>query len=349
MNIGFFIGLALIVSAGFIQGCAVVPMKYATKWRWENVWLSFTLFALVLLPLGLVLVRTPQPWAIYAAASPSALWSALLFGLGWGIGMTLSGIGYTLLGMGLGVSIVLGLTASVGSLLPLLLLYPGRLASDSSRLLYVGVAVMVAGLVVSAKAGNLRQSTRSTDEITSKADLSSFGKGDMRIGVIVCVASGLLSSMVNLGLVFGDDIRRTAMDRGASLPDAVNVLWLPLMVSCFLVNLAYCSYLLTKNNTWRFFTAERTKSGWFMGFLMGTCQIAGLSMYGFGANRMGNMGAILGFPVFMSMTVITANAAGWATGEWRGSPRKAYAYGVAGLFVLVVAILIIGAGLRLVN
>lgn len=50
----------------------------------------------------------------------------------------------------------------------------------------------------------------------------------------------------------------------------------------------------------------------------------------------------------MSMTVITANTFGWVTGEWRGSPRKAYAYGAAGLLVLVVAIVIIGVGLRIV-
>ena len=127
----------------------------------------------------------------------------------------------------------------------------------------------------------------------------------------------------------------------------MNVLWLPLMASSFLVNLAYCSYLLTKINTWKLFVAEQTKSHWFIGFLMGVCQIAGLSMYGFGAYRMGNMGAILGFPVFMSMTVITANTFGWLTGEWRGSPRKAYVYGAAGLLVLVVAIVIISAPDRL--
>jgi len=348
MGIGFFIGLTLIVAAGFIQGCTVVPMKYASRWKWENVWLSFTLFALVLLPLALVLLRTAQPWASYHAAPVSTLWSVFLFGLGWGIGMTLAGIGYTMLGMGLGVSIVLGLTASVGSLLPLLLLYPSRLAGGSSLVLYAGVAVMLMGLAMSAKAGRLRQSVRSTEEITSKADITAFGKGDMRVGIIICLIAGLLSSMVNLGLVFGDNIRLAAMARGASLPDAVNVLWLPLMASCFLVNLAYCSYLLTKNNTWKLFVAGGTKSHWFIGFLMGVCQIAGLSMYGFGAYRMGNMGAILGFPAFMSMTVITANTLGWVTGEWRGSPRKAYVYGVAGLLVLVVAIVIIGVGLRIV-
>lgn len=99
--------------------------------------------------------------------------------------MTLAGIGYTMLGMGLGVSIVLGLTASVGSLLPLLLLYLGRLGSGSSLVLYAAVAVMLMGSAISAKAGGLRQSIRSPEEIASKVDITAFGKGNMRSGIII--------------------------------------------------------------------------------------------------------------------------------------------------------------------
>ncbi len=53
MGIGFFIGLALIAGAGFIQGRTIVPMKYAPRCRWENVWLSLPYLRSCYRPSGL--------------------------------------------------------------------------------------------------------------------------------------------------------------------------------------------------------------------------------------------------------------------------------------------------------
>jgi len=44
----------------------------------------------------------------------------------------LSGIGYTMLGVGLGLTIILGLTSSLGLPIPLAVLYRERLASSAA-------------------------------------------------------------------------------------------------------------------------------------------------------------------------------------------------------------------------
>ena len=132
-------GLALTPVSGTLMTCAIVPMKYARRWRWENIWLLYIGFGQVVFPLILVALTAPHAWTVYVSARPTAFTAAALFGFGWGIANVLSGIGYTMLGVGLGLTIILGLAASAGSLIPLAVLYPERLARSPAVALYVGV------------------------------------------------------------------------------------------------------------------------------------------------------------------------------------------------------------------
>jgi L-rhamnose-H+ transport protein len=346
LSLSVLLGLVLTLTSGTLMTCAIVPMKYARRWRWENIWLLYIGFGQVVFPLILVGLTAPHAWAAYVSAKPQALLAACVFGFGWGVGNVLSGIGYTMLGVGLGLTIILGLAASAGSLIPLAVLYPERLASAAAVALYVGVLLMLAGLVLCFRGGKLRQAQRSHKEIASGADLQAFGKGDLRTGVIVCIASGILSSMLNLAFTFGDDIRKNALRLGMSSEAAVNTLWLPIFLFGFLPTLAYCVYLFRRNGSWRAFAKPGAGSHWFFGMLMGLLFVTGLSLYGIGSLRLGAMGPVLAFPVYTSAMVLSANAAGVVTGEWWGSPRAAYAYEFLGILLLIISIIVIALGNR---
>jgi L-rhamnose-H+ transport protein len=346
MELTILIGLGLTILSGTMMTSAIVPMKFARHWKWENIWLLYIGFGQVVFPLLLIRLTAPSAWVALTSAKPSALAAAALFGLGWGIGNVLSGIGYTMLGVGLGLTIILGLTASMGSLIPLAVLYPERLASPAAVALYFGVAVMLAGLILCFHAGNLRQGQRSQKEISGGADLQSFAKGDLRTGVIICIASGILSSMLNLAFIFGDNIRISALRLGMSSVAAVNTLWLPIFLFGFVPTLVYCIYLFVRNGSWRAFVQSGTGLNWFIGMLMGLLFVSGLSLYGIGSLRLGSMGPVLGFPVYTSAMVLSANTAGFLTGEWRGSPRSAYIYEFLGILLLIGSIIVIAAGSR---
>jgi hypothetical protein len=77
---------------------------------------------------------------------------------------------------------------------------------------------------------------------------------------------------------------------------------------------------------------------------MGLMFMTGLSLYGIGSLRLGPIGPVLGFPVYTSAMVLSANAAGFLTGEWRGSPRGAYVYELLGILLLITSIVVIAAG-----
>ena len=61
-----------------------------------------------------------------------------------------------MLGIGLGLAIILGLSASIGSLVPLLVLTPEKLGSTQGQLYFAGTAVMLIGIALAARAGSLR-------------------------------------------------------------------------------------------------------------------------------------------------------------------------------------------------
>jgi len=52
--------------------------------------LFYVVFAQVALPLIFVALTVPHAWEIFRSATPSAVASATLFGLGWGIGNVLA-------------------------------------------------------------------------------------------------------------------------------------------------------------------------------------------------------------------------------------------------------------------
>ena len=67
-----------------------------------------------------------------------------------------------------------------------------------------------------------------------------------------------------------------------------------------------------------------------------------LIAYATGATKIGDLGPSVGWPVVLSLTVITSNVWGALTGEWRGAGRRAVVIMVAGIGLLVIAVGILG-------
>jgi L-rhamnose-H+ transport protein len=44
------LGMLTLVIAGVMNASFPLPIKYTGRWAWENTWLAWTFFALILLP-----------------------------------------------------------------------------------------------------------------------------------------------------------------------------------------------------------------------------------------------------------------------------------------------------------
>jgi len=328
-------GLAIVILAGLIQGSFAAPMKRMSAWRWENSWLLFALSGLILFPWVINFITVPNVLSVYSAVSASTLIKVASFGLLWGAGATLFGLGIARVGLALGFALILGITASFGSLIPMAILHPEQLLLKRGIALIIGTLVMVLGLLLLALAGKTRE--------------HDLGQGDgprsgFTAGLVICIFSGIFSSMMNFSFVFGDELRVRALQSGASNAMAANPIWALTVTGGFVANCVYCVYLLNKNHTWKVFGEGNALVCWLLGLSTGLLWFGGTVLYGTGAASMGALGNIVGWPIFMTLDIIVGLFWGAVSGEWKGASRKALAYNWGGVVVLLLAIAVISAG-----
>jgi L-rhamnose-H+ transport protein len=261
-----------------------------------------------------------------------------IFGLGWGIGSTLFGLGVAKVGMALAYGIILGITASVGAIIPVLVADPGQLWTSQGHALLAGIALVILGTIFCALAGHQRDKDK-------HASAPTVVRTGFVLGFIICILSGVFSPMLNFGFVFGKDLQARSLAAGAAFSLASYSIWAVALSAGFLANAGYCLYLLFKNKTSGVFRTSGAPAGyWFGAALMGLLWFGGIAAYGMGATELGSLGGALGWPLFVATNIITGNVWGAITGEWAGASRRSYAYASAGIGILVIAIFIISRG-----
>lgn len=330
---GFWIGLLLVSAGAAMQGSFAMPQKYIRGWAWERMWLFYSVAGMIVFPWLLVAVVIPQAAAVYSGAGSGVLARTALFGAGWGVGSVLFGLGIARVGMALGFAIIISLTAAVGSVVPLAVLHPGELWTARGGLLFLGLAVAIAGVVLCARAGALKAA--------ASAGLKT-GPSFTR-GLAICIASGVTSPMMNFAFAFGGPISEEAVRRGADAANASISIFAVAISSGFLINAGYCLYLLSRNKSWRGSQPSAGLRNVLFAFAMGFLWLFGFFFYGLGATRMGSFGSTLGWPLFMTVMVLVANFWGIATGEWKNAGPRALRHLAAGILLMVAALVIISA------
>jgi L-rhamnose-H+ transport protein len=326
--------LLLIILGGVMEGLFALPMKFTPKWAWENIWAAGSLTALILVPWPLALLTVPHLGSVYSSAPVSAIALALVFGAGWGCGGIFFGRGVSSLGLSLGTSLIMGLVAVGGSAVPMLLQHGDQLSGEGSTTLLIGIATMVLGLIICARAGRLKGSNLQTMIVTSPV---SFG-----IGLSYCIAAGLLSAFVNFALIFGAPIAEPAVARGLDRATANNAVWALVFTASYLVNLGYCIFKGAKENTLQRLFSDSSLYYWGLAGVMGVLWTGGIVVYGRGASMEGTLGPVFGFPIMLIVSILTGNAAGALSGEWRGASPTARNTMSCGVIVMVLAVLTLG-------
>src|SRR5579863_4282210 len=151
------IGIATLIAAGVTNASFTMPMKYARKWAWENTWLAWTLFALIALPLAVTIITIPNLSRVYHSAPPQTILEVAGFGAGWGVAQVFFGLAVDMIGITLAFSLVLGTSAAVGSLIPMLFLHREHLDVTTRVAILGAIAFVLLGVMLCAIAGMLRE------------------------------------------------------------------------------------------------------------------------------------------------------------------------------------------------
>src|SRR5258708_34545899 len=285
------LGLALLLVAGVMDASLTLEMKFIRTWSWEDTWLAWSIFALILLTPVVTALMIPRLGDFYRDAGWGPTVLAASFGVGWGVAKVFFGLAVESIGIAISFSIVLGISAAVGSLLPLLRLHSSQLFTAAGGGVIAGVVLVIIGVSICAVAGRRREAV-----LSGAAGRASASMGR---GLVLSILCGLGASFVNLGLTFGPRLLVSAEKFGAGSLWAPNAAWLPLMLAGSIPNILYCLYLLSKNKTHRNFASASFVSYSLLALVMAIFWFGSTLLYGVSAGKMGVLGPILGWPLFM--------------------------------------------------
>ena len=344
METGFGLGILVILTGSTANSAFGLGLKFTRSWKWEHIWLLFSVTAMILIPWLLGFLTIESLFGVLAAADGRDLLLVFLFGMGWGVGSVLYGLALKMVGLALSYAIVMGLTAAIGTMAPFVLLHWDDFLTFKGMAISFGVLLVVAGVLLSAWAGKLREDSpgrlEETGEGSGTAVKESTGSAPVLLGLLVAGLSGILSPMLNLSFAYGIRLADQAVLLGTSPSMASNVIWVVALTAGFLVNAGYCVYLIVKGRSWHIFRGQPYHYG--VGAAMGILWVCGVVTYGIGGSMLGDLREVIGWPMASAMSIIAATFWGALGGEWTGASRKSMAVMGVSILVLSASMFLIG-------
>ena len=326
-------GFLLVIIAGFFQGTFILPMTMTKGWKWEHIWGIFSLLGMLVFNWILTLIFIPSVFAILTSIPPADLIILILFGTGWGVGAILFGLGMEKLGMALGYPIIMGLIASLGALIPMILFFPASVLTASGFILLIGTANVIVGIIVCSKAAASKQTKENASKVNKSSGLSA--------GLAIAIFAGILSCFPNVGMAFGNNIIERTKELGISDTFASNIVWSLFFTMGFIVNFGYCLSLIIKNKNIKDVIAFNPFKNLGFGIAMALMWIGSFYLYGMSAPDLGKWGVVVGWPLFISLSIVIGNLWGIWRGEWKDTPSLARSLLNKGLVILIIAVIII--------
>jgi L-rhamnose-H+ transport protein len=328
------LGFLLVFIAAIAGGALAVPLKKRRSFELENIYIPSTIVMMLVLPLTMAAFVVPQWTAALHATSSSTLWAGAAYGFGWGVGAILFGYGVTLAGMSVGFAIIMGINTAVGSILPFIVNSRAQMFTPGGRVILAGIAGCVLGVAICGRAGALRERSAGAEGRPRR-----FG-----IALLVCAASGILSSCANLGFTFTSRVGDEALRLGASPVFATLASWMPVFWGATVALLLWFGGLQIRRGTWRKNFGPHAAHDWMMGVLMGAIWFVATIPYGMGAYYLGRLGTSVGWAVNIAFSLVVANIFGFLTREWTGAPKNSLRALYSGLAVLIAAIVLLAVG-----
>lgn len=240
-------GFLLLLAASLFQGSFGLGMKKYQPFSWEAFWVVFSVIGILLIPVGWTWLEVPDFMEYIRQTPAQVLVLASFCGLLWGISSILFGKAVDTIGVSLTYGINMGISASLGSLIPLVIfgnIPPAR----SFTLLLIGMAVMLAGVVVITKAGldkDKSGKTQQSERHSGHGQGGLQGKG-LSKGLLMASFAGLGSAAMNIGFSYANQTLDIAARHGVSEVSASLIPWVITLSGGFVANFAYALYKLIK-------------------------------------------------------------------------------------------------------
>jgi L-rhamnose-H+ transport protein len=325
-----------IVLAGLLNGSFAVPLKTTRVWKFNHIWTLHSLLAMGAMPWLVVWAAVPG-WREILSRVPARGWMILIgWGVLFGIASLLYGIAVDLLGIALGFAIQLGLSIVLGALLPLLWAGAFELRSQGDWFFVLGLALMVAGVILCAQAGG------------SKGEVGSSSAKRFHLGLLIAIVGGVLAPTLNFGIQYGTALLSKGAGTGSKqgFPAEIYLAWAVFLSSASVLQAGYCFQRVVREHSTAVFAAGMRTRDALQVPAMSLLWIASVFVYGRSAFGLGSLGNSFGWPVFVALIILTSNAWGVLLAEWKQASRAAFLRMIAGSAVLIFAAFLIGQSKR---
>jgi L-rhamnose-H+ transport protein len=335
------IGILLIAIGSLGAASFYVPFKKVKVWAWESYWISQGLAAWIICPWVFALLTVPSGslMDIIHDAPSSAKWLSIMFGALWGVGGLTFGLSIRYMGIALGQSLVLGLTAALGTLIPSIVAGENLFASRAGILTMIGVAVALAGITIVGYAGVLKNKSLTEEE--RKAAVKDFA---LKKGIPIAIISGIMSACFAYGFQSGKPIDEVAAQYGTHELFVSNPTLIFILLGGFVTNAIYCVWLNIKKGSYKDYF--NVSGGVFLNniaftFLAGLLWFLQFHFYGMGKSQVPPAMEAFSWSILMALSISFSNIWGLFLKEWKGVSSKTIVVLIIGIIILILSTFVI--------
>jgi len=343
-----FLGVGLHAIGAFSAASCYTPQKQTKLWAWEVYWISQATCAWLILPILFAFLTIPSYLDVLRDCPVEAMRNSFLLGVLYGVGGLSFGLGIRYIGFSLNYAIAIGISAGLGTLLPLIW-NPNegfvweivdKFRDTPGQIILVGIVVSLSGIALCGWAGVLRERSAG-----SAPSAFSFKRG-----VPLAIMAGVLSAVFNFALIAGQPIEEAARRAGASELLKMNAIYPFSNGGAWVTSFLWCLVLIRRNGTKSQFVrlpangAASLPFYYLMALLSGAFWYFQFFFYGMGHAHMGKVYGFTSWALHMAMLILFSNFYGYLFREWEGTttiPKKVLH---AGMLIIVLATLIITYG-----
>lgn len=296
-----------------------LPYHKTREWSWSSFWLVQALFAWIITPLVLAVVTVPHFFVVLQEAPSGVLWITFLLGACYGFGGMSFGFATRYIGYSLTYTISIGLSAVLGTVMPLLI--RGGIVSYFTQR---GGIVILVGMIISLVGVSLCGWAGFKKEKETQSDV----RFNMRLGLWLTIIAGILSAVFNIALEYGQPIADLAARHGAGIFED-NAKLVVATSGCFIVNLIWFTVLGFREGKLKELSGHgvagsyRLIRNFLWSSLGGVLWCMQFFFYGLGHVKMGKF-QFASWVIHMSMLIFFSFLVGMIMKEWKSVSSRTY-------------------------
>lgn len=338
------LGTFLHAVGGVSASSCYLPFQKVKRWSWNSYWLIQAIFAWLVFPLIVGYLTVPNLWQVFSESPSTVLFSAFALGAVYGFGGMAFGYAITYIGFSLTYTISIGLSAIIGTIVPLII--HGTLIEQFSKpgggIVLFGMILSLLGVFICGWAGYKKEQNLKDDENLDKTTFN------LKKGLILTVFAGVLSAVFGVSLELGAPISEIAGQYGAGHFQG-NANLLVSTSGTFLTNFIWFTVISYKQKTIKeLIDVKALGTGLWLRNVLLSILTGGLwyfqfFFYGLGHVRMGAF-KFASWAIHMSMLIFFSFIVGVIMKEWKSVTKQTYITLILGLLVLVASFVIITYG-----